>query len=201
MSEKKVDWELVIFAVFMIIACLILFATTMFSSSLFAINKQILKTIISYLPFILYFILFPMLYCKLIGKFDCALPIKVDTIGALIFGFIIIIYFLFGNVEKLDTRSWLIYILCGVVVAISEEYTYRHVLINLLSESKLKMIYVILISAFLFAFVNHSASSLWDNLLIKFPTSCLLGYLALKKGDITYCVLIHFCYNALMDFI
>ncbi len=76
------------------------------------------------------------------------------------------------------------------IIAISEEYLFRHVFIN---EDKGSLI--LIMSALAFAFIAHNNELFLVNLCLRFPIGLMLGFIYQKKQDYNSCVLLHFAYN------
>lgn len=83
-----------------------------------------------------------------------------------------------------------------LVVAMGEEYLFRHLIFLLLKE-KFSKIYTYIIGSILFACVLHINDNLLSNLLIRFPSSIIFYYLA-DRYRLQDSIALHWFYNVIV---
>lgn len=162
-------------------------------SILFGVNSiednSLLNNLFYYsLPIIMGLVIFPL--CMVHFK-----VLSVDIKPNFAIGYIELGYLLIAAIViilRLDTG--LEYILSVFIIAFSEEFLFRHFLIN---DSNNK--YILLISSLVFAFIVHINEPLFSNLLIRFPLGLVLGIVFRKKKNLIGCIVLHFIYNLMMS--
>ncbi|BBE31045.1 hypothetical protein OSSY52_11860 [Tepiditoga spiralis] len=88
-----------------------------------------------------------------------------------------------------------------IVVAISEEFWARGILINYLNKIINSKFMILSISSFIFAFITHINNPIVDNLIWRFPMGFLLGYLYMKSGKLWIPIGLHLCNNMISLYI
>lgn len=80
-----------------------------------------------------------------------------------------------------------------LLIAICEEYLFRHILLNILSKRNSVLVASIL-GSLIFATVLHSNYNILDNLLIRMPFSLIFYYAAIKY-KLQDAIMLHWMYN------
>lgn len=151
------------------------------------------------LPLLISFVILPWLYLAKIEKMKVlqtlvtsGYQVRLDSLLA--FVFLAMLLFLFMNGKLI---SHYIAISHFAVVALSEEFLTRGILIKKLSKTFTPALCLI-ISSICFAFIFHSNVSMLMNLLIRLPLGLLLGFLYLKAKNLRTPILVHWVYNVLV---
>lgn len=151
-----------------------------------------MQTYINYsVPVLSGLFIFPFVLVKI--KFmDVGEPVKFKldylSICLILIGTVISCYKLFFQGLHLHI------IIHTLVIAISEEFLYRYILLNK-CENKV----MLLISSFIFAFVLHSNEPLIMNLIVRFPIGLILGVIFIKRKELLLCILLHYIYNLVLS--
>lgn len=151
------------------------------------------------LPLLISFVILPWLYLAKVEKMKVFQSLvtsgyQVRRDSFLAFGFVATVLVLFINGQLI---SHYIAVSHFAVVALSEEFLTRGVLINKLSKTFPPVLSLIL-SSLCFAFIFHSNVSMLMNLLIRLPLGLLLGFLYMKAKNLRTPILVHWVYNVLV---
>jgi len=92
----------------------------------------------------------------------------------------------------LSTGQSILYV---AIIAVSEEGFYRCIIQNCL-EKGMPIIWAIIFQSLLFALLNHSAYSVFENIVYRFPAGLVLSLLA-KKFGLSASISLHFINNIL----
>ena len=156
------------------------------------------------LPMIISLFIIPLLYERLVKRknmYQMGLVYKptiinnlLIVINIIIFIFSVLLLFYVGVGEEITI------IVSFLIVAFSEEFMMRGVMINTLNE-KLNVVYSVLISSFLFAFLYHSGDSDYINFIWRFPLGIIFALFRVKTESIYVSVLMHLWINILINII
>lgn len=147
-------------------------------------------------PTVISFIILPKLLLKLLNiedKLDLFRYLKTSIV---IFMSFLPIYLLTFR-SKLDMDLIGFWIIHYLIVAIGEEYIYRHLLISLLSK-KMNVIISCIISSLVFAFILHNNEAFVTNLIIRLPLGLVLSGIYVKTKSLSLPIIIHSIYNLLV---
>ena len=147
-------------------------------------------------PTVISFIILPKLLLKLLkieDKLDLFRHLKTSI---LIFISFLPIYLLAFR-SKLDMDLIGFWIIHYLIVAMGEEYIYRHLLISLLSK-KMSVVISCIISSLVFAFILHNNEAFATNLIIRLPLGLVLSGIYVKTKSLSLPIIIHSIYNLLV---
>ncbi len=100
--------------------------------------------------------------------------------------------------EKFESIPMMLVIIVHyTVVSLGEEFTYRKLILGIL-DRRYKTWIVIVVSAFMFAFILHISEDFVINLLIRFPMGIVFGCITVKTDTIAYTIVLHTIYNLIM---
>lgn len=151
------------------------------------------------LPTVIALVIIPVILAKLINKPDKVFlkwnekELVISCIAMCIFSGL---YYVF-NGTKFGEVTILFLLAHYFIAAFSEEFLYRHIILNELLQSW-NVFFSALLCGLIFSMLGHIGDSPLDNLLYRFPLGVFFSIFRLKTNSVLYTSVIHAFYNLLL---
>jgi membrane protease YdiL (CAAX protease family) len=212
MKKESISEWLIKIACYTMIPLFLLILGILLSTTLFFGNIEtdinnvsgIINILITFtLPmFFSLFIIPAFIYIKILGNSwkSCGMVFNKQKIN-IYFCIISVLVSILAILNFYDNPN--IYDKAGIIisfigVAFTEEFITRGLLLSILRE-KINFTFCIILNGFIFAFVYHSSSDFFGNLIIRFPLGMFLTLLAIKTKNIYPGIFFHFAFNIFVN--